>query len=58
MRTIYCFIISILIFSLTFGIAWAVVRQDIQGGFAITGCTVAIGSLGVGCLAIREAEEP
>ena len=55
METIFCVMAMIVIFSMVFGIVWAVRKTDIQGAFAISGFMVTTGALGVGYLALREA---
>lgn len=53
-RSIYfIFAVPVVAGSLAFGIAWSVLKTDIQGGFTITGVWITVGSLAVGYMALR-----
>ena len=52
--TIYCCFLVITLFSLTFGIAWSVKRNDIQGAFAVSGFVLTPGAMFLGYMAIPE----
>lgn len=54
LRTIWCFLVFIVVASLLLGIVWSVVRDDVQGGFGISSYLITIGALGVGYLAISD----
>lgn len=51
--TIYVLSVSMVLFGLIFGISWSVVKQDIQGGFAISSFLITIWSIGLGYLALE-----
>lgn len=51
--SIYVVIVLLATVGLVSGIAWSVVKHDIQGGLAITATCITLGSLYSGYLAVR-----
>lgn len=49
-RTVHFIAIIATILSLAFGVIWSVVRSDIQGGFAVSGCIFTLIGIMVGTL--------
>jgi hypothetical protein len=50
--TLYFIFAILVLFSLVFGIVWSICKQDIQGGFAISGFALTLGSLILGYLVL------
>jgi hypothetical protein len=50
--TIYFLFIFLVSFSFVFGIAWSILKDDIQGGFAVGGFALTLGSVLLGFLVL------
>jgi hypothetical protein len=53
-RSIYFVVVFLVVTAgLVFGVSWAILRADLQGAFAITGCWITLGNLLLGYVAVR-----